>query len=132
MVFVRWAIKKVLPLCCWFISVRDLSNALPGLSWLVLLITLLYLWINVNESATFPQTAGNGSSKASSEHWTGTVSGKSKMIKFRRGIKRITVILITSLARVNPSTIADINGCPGKLYKTILKWIKQIKLKYQS
>ena len=33
----------------------------------------------------------------------------------------IIIILITSLARVNPSAIADINGCPGKLYKMILK-----------
>lgn len=129
MVFVRWAIKKVLPLCCWFISVRDLSNALPGLSWLVLLITLLYLWINVNESATFPQTAGSGSSKASSEHWTGTLSGKSKMIKFRRDIKKNNSDTNYIFSPGKP--VSNCNGCPGKLYKTILKWIKQIKLKYQ-
>ena len=31
------------------------------------------------------------------------------------------IMIITSLARVKPSAIADINECPSKLYKTILK-----------
>ena len=31
------------------------------------------------------------------------------------------IMIITSLARVNPSAIADINENPSKLYKTILK-----------
>ena len=30
-------------------------------------------------------------------------------------------MIISSSVKVNPSAIADINGCPGKLYKTILK-----------